>query len=89
MYRVDYLDLCQRRDRGLISDLLCYFFFYYFFFFWGENPWVLLPPYYVGLSGFAVGSGLGSVNKFYFYFLFLFFQILVQNFFLSFFFFLA
>ena len=24
----------------------------------GDNPWVLLPPYYVGLSGFAVGSGL-------------------------------
>ena len=65
MYRVDYLDLCQRHDRGLISDLLCYFFI---FFFLGENPWVLLPPYYVGLSGFAVGSGLGSVNNFFFFF---------------------
>ena len=28
LYRVDCLDLCQRRDRGLISDLLCYFFFF-------------------------------------------------------------
>ena len=44
----------------------------------------LLPPYYVGLSGFAVGSGLCSVNNFFFFF---FFQILVQNFFLGFFFF--
>ena len=80
MYRVDCLDLCQRRDRGLIFDLLCYFFILFL----GDNPWVLLPPYYVGLSGFAVGSGLGSVNIFFFFF----FQILVQNFFLGFFFFL-
>ena len=72
MYRVNCLDLCQRRDRGLIFDLLCYFFILFL----GDNPWVLLPPYYVGLSGFAVGSGLGSVNNFFF-----FFQILVQNFF--------
>ena len=31
LYRVDCLDLCQRRDRGLISDLLCYFFIFLFF----------------------------------------------------------
>ena len=70
MYRVDCLDLCQRRDRGLIFDLLCYLFIYLFL---GDNPWVLLPPYYVGLSGFAVGSGLGSVNKFIYLFIYLLF----------------
>ena len=81
MYRVDCLDLCQRRDRGLIFDLLCYFFILFL----GDNPWVLLPPYYVGLSGFAVGSGLGSVNKFFFFFFF--FSDFSSKFFFGFFFF--
>ena len=41
--------LCQRRDRGLISNLLCTFFFLFFFLFLGENPWVCYLCILLGL----------------------------------------